>query len=160
MRAFMVDRGSLRQADSVICLLIFSAAPPCRARPQLATGRAGGRLINPWVKKTKGNSLIMNAKMAELVLKLHFLLLKLSLYLFTSGDLTGQERSEKELEKLKQQLEDPVLMPLPDTGADGPLDWAHLVDAAKAFEGSFYLTLVICGCQVYYLTAEVATSSL
>lgn len=26
-------------------------------------------------------------------------------------------------------------MPLPDTGADGPLDWAHLVDAAKAFEG-------------------------
>lgn len=30
---------------------------------------------------------------------------------------------------------DPVLMPLPDAGADGPLDWAHLVDAAKAFEG-------------------------
>lgn len=26
-------------------------------------------------------------------------------------------------------------MPLPDAGADGPLDWAHLVDAAKAFEG-------------------------
>lgn len=26
-------------------------------------------------------------------------------------------------------------MPLPDAGVDGPLDWAHLVDAAKAFEG-------------------------
>lgn len=69
----MVDRGSLRQADSVICLLIFSAAPPCRARPQLATGRAGGRLINPWVKKEKKKRkflfLIMNDKMAELVLK-------------------------------------------------------------------------------------------
>lgn len=25
-------------------------------------------------------------------------------------------------------------MPLPDAGADGPLDWAHLVHAAKAFE--------------------------
>uniref|UniRef100_H2ULQ9 Signal induced proliferation associated 1 like 1 n=1 Tax=Takifugu rubripes TaxID=31033 RepID=H2ULQ9_TAKRU len=50
------------------------------------------------------------------------------------GDLSSQERSEKDLEKLKQQLEDPVLMPLPDSGADGPLDWAHLVDAAKAFE--------------------------
>uniref|UniRef100_H3DJ83 Signal induced proliferation associated 1 like 1 n=1 Tax=Tetraodon nigroviridis TaxID=99883 RepID=H3DJ83_TETNG len=50
------------------------------------------------------------------------------------GDLTSQERSGKDPEKLKQQLEDPVLMPLPDTGADGPLDWAHLVDAAKAFE--------------------------
>uniref|UniRef100_A0A8C6P831 Signal induced proliferation associated 1 like 1 n=1 Tax=Nothobranchius furzeri TaxID=105023 RepID=A0A8C6P831_NOTFU len=34
------------------------------------------------------------------------------------------------------QQEDPVLMPLPDPGSDGPLDWAHLVDAAKAFEGS------------------------
>lgn len=28
-------------------------------------------------------------------------------------------------------------MPLPDAGADGPLDWAHLVDAAKAFEGRY-----------------------
>ena len=26
-------------------------------------------------------------------------------------------------------------MPLPGAGADAPLDWAHLVDAAKAFEG-------------------------
>lgn len=52
-----------------------------------------------------------------------------------SGDLSDQERSGKDPEKLKQQLEDAVLMPLPDTGADGPLDWAHLVDAAKAFEG-------------------------
>lgn len=40
-----------------------------------------------------------------------------------------------EQDKKNLQLEDPVLMPLPDAGADGPLDWAHLVDAAKAFEG-------------------------
>lgn len=40
-----------------------------------------------------------------------------------------------ELERKRQQLQDAALMPLPDTGADGPLDWAHLVDAAKAFEG-------------------------
>ena len=51
------------------------------------------------------------------------------------GDLSTQGCSEKEQERKKQQLQDPVLMPLPDTGADGPLDWAHLVDAAKAFEG-------------------------
>ncbi|GAA6213704.1 signal-induced proliferation-associated 1-like protein 1 [Lates japonicus] len=49
------------------------------------------------------------------------------------GDLSAPESSELEQEK-RQQLQDPVLMPLPDTGADGPLDWAHLVDAAKAFE--------------------------
>lgn len=30
-------------------------------------------------------------------------------------------------------------MPLPGSGADGPLDWAHLVDAAKAFEGRYTL---------------------
>lgn len=51
------------------------------------------------------------------------------------GDLSAQESSEKDEERKKQQLQDPVLMPLPDTGEDGPLDWAHLVDAAKAFEG-------------------------
>uniref|UniRef100_A0A3Q3JQZ2 Signal induced proliferation associated 1 like 1 n=1 Tax=Monopterus albus TaxID=43700 RepID=A0A3Q3JQZ2_MONAL len=50
------------------------------------------------------------------------------------GDLSAPENSESEQEKQQQQLQDPVLMPLPDTGADGPLDWAHLVDAAKAFE--------------------------
>ncbi|KAG7237280.1 hypothetical protein INR49_032613 [Caranx melampygus] len=51
------------------------------------------------------------------------------------GDLSAPESSELEQEKKRQQLQDPVLMPLPDAGADGPLDWAHLVDAAKAFEG-------------------------
>lgn len=51
------------------------------------------------------------------------------------GDLSASESSELEQEKKRQQLQDPVLMPLPDAGADGPLDWAHLVDAAKAFEG-------------------------
>lgn len=51
------------------------------------------------------------------------------------GDLSAPESSELEQERKRQQLQDPVLMPLPDSGADGPLDWAHLVDAAKAFEG-------------------------
>ena len=51
------------------------------------------------------------------------------------GDLSAPESLELEQERKRQQLQDAVLMPLPDTGADGPLDWAHLVDAAKAFEG-------------------------
>ncbi|XP_026210703.1 signal-induced proliferation-associated 1-like protein 1 [Anabas testudineus] len=50
------------------------------------------------------------------------------------GDLSAPESSELEQERKRQQLQEPVLMPLPDSGADGPLDWAHLVDAAKAFE--------------------------
>ncbi|KAM3594675.1 uncharacterized protein V6R79_011990 [Siganus canaliculatus] len=50
------------------------------------------------------------------------------------GDLSAPENSEVEQERNRQQVQDPVLMPLPDAGADGPLDWAHLVDAAKAFE--------------------------
>lgn len=64
-----------------------------------------------------------------------------------TGDLSAEESSEKDEER-KKQLQDPVLMPLPDTGADGPLDWAHLVDAAKAFEGRrlcFHSPLVISG---------------
>lgn len=51
------------------------------------------------------------------------------------GDLSVPESSESEQERKRLDPQDPVLMPLPDTGADGPLDWAHLVDAAKAFEG-------------------------
>lgn len=51
------------------------------------------------------------------------------------GDLSAPESSDLEQERKRQQLQDSVLMPLPDTGADAPLDWAHLVDAAKAFEG-------------------------
>lgn len=67
-----------------------------------------------------------------------------------TGDLSSQESSEKDQERKKQQqLQDAVLMPLPDAGADGPLDWAHLVDAAKAFEGrhtlSFNFLLSISG---------------
>ncbi|KAF3701310.1 Signal-induced proliferation-associated 1-like protein 1 [Channa argus] len=50
------------------------------------------------------------------------------------GDLSAPESSELELERKRQQLQEPVLMPLPDSGTDGPLDWADLVDAAKAFE--------------------------
>uniref|UniRef100_A0A8C6VTQ0 Signal induced proliferation associated 1 like 1 n=1 Tax=Nothobranchius furzeri TaxID=105023 RepID=A0A8C6VTQ0_NOTFU len=54
------------------------------------------------------------------------------------GDLSALESSDLEQQRRRKQLqqEDPVLMPLPDPGSDGPLDWAHLVDAAKAFEGS------------------------
>uniref|UniRef100_A0A8D3CZK6 Signal-induced proliferation-associated 1-like protein 1 n=1 Tax=Scophthalmus maximus TaxID=52904 RepID=A0A8D3CZK6_SCOMX len=48
------------------------------------------------------------------------------------GDLSATESSE--LERKRQQLQESALMPLPDAGADGPLDWAHLVHAAKAFE--------------------------
>lgn len=33
----------------------------------------------------------------------------------------------------KSKFTDPGLMPLPDTASD--LDWSHLVDAARAFEG-------------------------
>ncbi|MEQ2164919.1 hypothetical protein GOODEAATRI_011763, partial [Goodea atripinnis] len=74
------------------------------------------------------------------------------------GDLTAPESSELEQErKRKQQLQDSVLMPLPDTGADGPLDWADLVVAAKAFEGRF--TSSSCSTSeelyVHYLTAEL-----
>uniref|UniRef100_A0A1A8FR85 Signal-induced proliferation-associated 1 like 1 n=2 Tax=Nothobranchius korthausae TaxID=1143690 RepID=A0A1A8FR85_9TELE len=52
------------------------------------------------------------------------------------GDLSAPESSDLEQQRRRKQLqqEDPVLMPLPDPGSDGPLDWAHLVDAAKAFE--------------------------
>ncbi|KAK7904954.1 hypothetical protein WMY93_017561 [Mugilogobius chulae] len=50
------------------------------------------------------------------------------------GDLSAPDSMEFEQDKRTQQAEDSVLMPLPDPGTDGPLDWAHLVDAAKAFE--------------------------
>lgn len=53
------------------------------------------------------------------------------------GDLSAPESSQLDQERKMQQLQEPVLMPLPDSGADGPLDWAHLVDAAKAFEGRY-----------------------
>lgn len=52
-------------------------------------------------------------------------------------------------------------MPLPDTGADGPLDWAHLVDAAKAFEGRHTLfsfppriSLEVKGNYLYYFAVK------
>ncbi|XP_041827409.1 signal-induced proliferation-associated 1-like protein 1 [Melanotaenia boesemani] len=52
------------------------------------------------------------------------------------GDLSAPESSDLEQDRKRQQQQqmESVLMPLPDTGAEGPLDWAHLVDAAKAFE--------------------------
>ena len=51
------------------------------------------------------------------------------------GDLSGPESLSLDQDIKSQQLQDAVLMPLPGAGADAPLDWAHLVDAAKAFEG-------------------------
>uniref|UniRef100_A0A673YFQ0 Signal induced proliferation associated 1 like 1 n=1 Tax=Salmo trutta TaxID=8032 RepID=A0A673YFQ0_SALTR len=49
------------------------------------------------------------------------------------GDLC--ESSSQDQEGRRQQLGDPCLMPLPNSGADCALDWSNLVDAAKAFEG-------------------------
>uniref|UniRef100_A0A674B078 Signal induced proliferation associated 1 like 1 n=1 Tax=Salmo trutta TaxID=8032 RepID=A0A674B078_SALTR len=49
------------------------------------------------------------------------------------GDLC--ESSSQDQGGMRQQLGDPGLMPLPNSGADRALDWSNLVDAAKAFEG-------------------------
>ncbi|CAB1330864.1 unnamed protein product [Coregonus sp. 'balchen'] len=49
------------------------------------------------------------------------------------GDLC--ESSSQDQGCRRQQLGDPGLMPLPNSGADCALDWSNLVDAAKAFEG-------------------------
>uniref|UniRef100_A0A4W5NTL1 Signal induced proliferation associated 1 like 1 n=1 Tax=Hucho hucho TaxID=62062 RepID=A0A4W5NTL1_9TELE len=49
------------------------------------------------------------------------------------GDLC--ESSSQDQGGMMQQLGDPGLMPLPNSGADRALDWSNLVDAAKAFEG-------------------------
>ncbi|XP_076017707.1 signal-induced proliferation-associated 1-like protein 1 [Genypterus blacodes] len=72
------------------------------------------------------------------------------------GDLSAPESSALEQEKKMQQLQDPALMPLPDSGADGPLDWAHLVDAAKAFEEQ---RLVFLAAQEESAMAESTTTS-
>lgn len=69
------------------------------------------------------------------------------------GDLSGQDGSDRDQEK---QQQDPALMPLPDAGADGPLDWAHLVDAAKAFEEQ---RLVFLAAQEESAMAESAAAS-
>uniref|UniRef100_A0A673C809 Signal-induced proliferation-associated 1-like protein 1 n=1 Tax=Sphaeramia orbicularis TaxID=375764 RepID=A0A673C809_9TELE len=72
------------------------------------------------------------------------------------GDLSAPESTESEQDRKRLQLEEPVLMPLPDTGADGPLDWAHLVDAAKAFEEQ---RLVFLAAQEENAVAESAATS-
>ncbi|KAM9842313.1 signal-induced proliferation-associated 1-like protein 1 [Aulostomus maculatus] len=72
------------------------------------------------------------------------------------GDLSAPESSEVEQERKRQQLQDSVVMPLPDTRADGPLDWAHLVDAAKAFEEQ---RLVFLAAQEESVMAESAAAS-
>ncbi|KAJ3613158.1 hypothetical protein NHX12_019410 [Muraenolepis orangiensis] len=73
------------------------------------------------------------------------------------GDLSGPESlSLDEDTKSQQQLQDAVLMPLPGAGADAPLDWAHLVDAAKAFEEQ---RLVVLAAQEESSRAESAGST-
>ncbi|XP_028293831.1 signal-induced proliferation-associated 1-like protein 1 [Gouania willdenowi] len=72
------------------------------------------------------------------------------------GDLTAPDSSELNHERLMQELQDPALMPLPGTSADGPLDWAHLVDAAKAFEEQ---RLVFLAAQEENCMAEGAAAS-
>ncbi|XP_072314501.1 signal-induced proliferation-associated 1-like protein 1 [Eucyclogobius newberryi] len=71
------------------------------------------------------------------------------------GDLSKAD-SKEEQDKINQQAEDSVLMPLPDSGADSPLDWAHLVDAAKAFEEQ---RLVFLAAQEECVLAESMASS-
>uniref|UniRef100_A0A8C9WS52 Signal induced proliferation associated 1 like 1 n=1 Tax=Scleropages formosus TaxID=113540 RepID=A0A8C9WS52_SCLFO len=52
------------------------------------------------------------------------------------GDLSASDTSLSDLQDRKRpQFQDPGLMPLPNPDADTGLDWSHLVDAAKAFEG-------------------------
>uniref|UniRef100_A0A8C8D290 Signal induced proliferation associated 1 like 1 n=1 Tax=Oncorhynchus tshawytscha TaxID=74940 RepID=A0A8C8D290_ONCTS len=48
------------------------------------------------------------------------------------GDLC--ESSSQDQGGRRQQLGDPCLMPLPNSGADRALDWSNLVDAAKALK--------------------------
>lgn len=72
------------------------------------------------------------------------------------GDLSAPDSMEFEQDKKNLQLEDSVLMPLPDPGTDGPLDWAHLVDAAKAFEEQ---RLVFLAAQEESALAESVASS-
>ncbi|XP_053701877.1 signal-induced proliferation-associated 1-like protein 1 [Synchiropus splendidus] len=64
------------------------------------------------------------------------------------GDLTATEST--------LEPQDPVLMPLPDSRVDAPLDWAHLVDAAKAFEEQ---RLVFLAAQEENSPAETQSSS-
>ncbi|CAL8272481.1 unnamed protein product [Merluccius merluccius] len=74
----------------------------------------------------------------------------------THRDLSGPERSSVHQDIKSQQLQDAVLMPLPGAGADAPLDWAHLVDAAKAFEEQ---RLVVLAAQEESSRAESAGST-
>lgn len=54
---------------------------------------------------------------------------RLTLALFPSDEFWFSDGSISD----KSKCADPGLMPLPDTGTG--LDWSHLVDAARAFEG-------------------------
>ncbi|XP_061098886.1 signal-induced proliferation-associated 1-like protein 1 [Conger conger] len=60
------------------------------------------------------------------------------------GDLSASDTSLADLhDRRRQPPKDLNLMPLPDSDMDSGLDWTHLVDVAKAFEGrstSFFST--------------------
>lgn len=133
-RASTADRGSRPPADTVTppptCC---SAAPPSRARPPLATDQAAVHRTNPWVNVQDVQRDAATARFCHSHLLCSFSF---------PGDLTAPESSELERERKRQQMQEPVLMPLAGSGADGPLDWAHLVDAAKAFEGSYTLSFL------------------
>uniref|UniRef100_A0A4W5N447 Signal induced proliferation associated 1 like 1 n=1 Tax=Hucho hucho TaxID=62062 RepID=A0A4W5N447_9TELE len=68
------------------------------------------------------------------------------------GDLC--ESSSQDQAGRRQQLGDPCLMPLPNSGADCALDWSNLVDAAKAFEGRQSKP------EIYYLYQPEGSSAL
>uniref|UniRef100_A0A8C8JMG4 Signal-induced proliferation-associated 1-like protein 1 n=1 Tax=Oncorhynchus tshawytscha TaxID=74940 RepID=A0A8C8JMG4_ONCTS len=68
------------------------------------------------------------------------------------GDLC--ESSSQDQGGRRQQLGDPCLMPLPNSGADRALDWSNLVDAAKAFEGRQSKL------EIYYLYQPEGSSAL
>uniref|UniRef100_A0A8C7DLR2 Signal induced proliferation associated 1 like 1 n=1 Tax=Oncorhynchus kisutch TaxID=8019 RepID=A0A8C7DLR2_ONCKI len=72
--------------------------------------------------------------------------------LFPAGDLC--ESSSQDQGGRRQQLGDPCLMPLPNSGADRALDWSNLVDAAKAFEGRQSKL------EIYYLYQPEGSSAL
>ena len=54
--------------------------------------------------------------------------------LWPPGDLSTSDSCGSDPGR-RRQLQEQVLMPLPDPGADPALNWSNLVDAAKAFEG-------------------------
>lgn len=99
----------------------FHEAPICArlgARPQIAPlclslGGRGGR---------RGGQEIFDRKLPRAGICLTLVWFRSDEFWFSDGSLSE-----------KSKCADPGLMPLPDAGTG--LDWPHLVDAARAFEG-------------------------